>query len=141
MYARALSSSDANLIWLVNRALLPSIMMMSLPVGTGGVPVFLPPNGAAGQPYMTLLNKPIIPIEQCEAPGTVGDIVLADLNEYLLLTKGGVESAASIHVRFLYDEMTLRWIYRFDGAPLRNKPLTPYKGSATLAPFVTLAAS
>lgn len=141
MYSRLLSSSDSAAVWYINRELLPSIMMMTIPVGTGGAPVFLPPNGAAGQPYMTLLNKPIIPIEQCQAPGTVGDIILADLNEYLLLTKGGIESAASIHVRFLYDEMTLRWVYRFDGQPLRNKPLTPYKGSNTLSPFVTLAAS
>lgn len=143
MYARLLSSSDPSAVWFVNRALLPHIMLMTLPVGTGGVPVFLPPNGAAGQPYMTLLNKPIIPIEQCQAPGTPGDIILADLNEYLLLTKGGIESAASIHVRFLYDEMTFRWVYRFDGAPIRNKALTPYKGgsTATQSPFVTLAQS
>jgi len=141
MYSRLLSSSDSSAVWFINRGLLPSIMLMTIPVGTGGAPVFLPPNGAAGQPYMTLLNKPIIPIEQCAAPGSVGDIILADLNEYLLLTKGGIESAASIHVRFLYDEMTLRWVYRFDGGPIRNKYITPYKGSATLAPFVTLAAS
>lgn len=143
MYARLLSSSDPNAVWLVNRALLPYLMLMSVAVGTGGAPVFLPPNGAAGQPYMTLLNKPIIPIEQCEAPGTASDIILADFNEYLLLTKGGIETAVSMHVRFLYDEMTFRWIYRFDGAPIRNKVLTPFKGgsTATQGPFVALAAS
>ncbi|MBE9581184.1 MAG: phage major capsid protein, partial [Proteobacteria bacterium] len=141
MYARLLSSSDPNAVWFVNRALLPYIMLMTIPVGTGGAPVFLPPNGAAGQPYMTLLNKPIIPIEQCQAPGTAGDIILADLNEYLLLTKGGIEASSSIHVRFIYDEMTLKWVYRLDGAPLRNKTLTPFKGSDTLGPFVVLAAS
>lgn len=143
MYARLLSSSDPSAVWFVNRALLPDIMLMTLPVGTGGAPVFLPPNGAAGQPYMTLLNKPIIPIEQCQAPATPGDIILADLNEYLLLTKGGIDAQASIHVRFIYDEMTFRWIYRFDGAPIRNKVLTPYKGgsTATQSPFIILAAS
>lgn len=143
MYARLLSSSDSSAVWFINRALLPHIMLMTLPVGTGGVPVFLPPNGAAGQPYMTLLNKPIIPIEQCQAPGTAGDIILADLNEYLLLTKGGIDAQASIHVRFLYDEQTFRWIYRFDGSPIRNKTLTPYKGGATATqgPFVICAAS
>ena len=141
MNARLLSSSDADGIWLVNRELLPDIMLMTLPVGTGGAAVYLPPNGAAGRPYSTLLGRSILPIEQCQAPGTVGDIILADLNEYLLLTKGGIESAASIHVRFLYDEMTFRWVYRFDGAPIRNKSLTPYKGSNALGPFVTLAAS
>jgi HK97 family phage major capsid protein len=141
MYARILSSSDANAVWFINRQLLPSIMTMSLPVGTGGSPVFLPPNGAAGQPYMTLLGKPIIPIEQCQAPGTSGDIILADLNEYLLFTKGGIEPSASIHVRFIYDEMTFKWVYRLDGKPIRNKALTPFKGSDTLGPFVKLAAS
>ena len=143
MYARLLSSSDANAVWLVNRAMLPSLMMMTIPVGTGGAPVFLPPNGAVGQPYMTLLNKPIISIEQCEAPATVGDIILADFNEYLLFTKGGIDAEASIHVRFIYDEMTFKWIYRFDGAPIRNKTITPYKGGSswTQGPFVTLASS
>ena len=143
MYARLLSSSDPAAIWFINRALLPHIMLMTITGGTASTPVFLPPNGAAGQPYMTLLGKPIIPIEQCQAPGTAGDIILADLNEYLLLTKGGIDAQASIHVRFLYDEMTFRWIYRFDGAPIRNKVLTPYKGGATATqgPFVILAAS
>jgi len=117
--------------------------MMTLVGGTASTPVFLPPNGAVGQPYMTLLGKPIIPIEQCQAPGTAGDIIFADLSEYLLLTKGGIDAQSSIHVRFLYDEMTYRWIYRFDGGPIRNKVLTPYKGgaTATLGPFVILAQS
>jgi HK97 family phage major capsid protein len=143
MYARLLSSSDPNAVWFINRALLPHIMLMTLPGGTASTPVFLPPGGASGSPYMTLLGKPIIPIEQCQAPATPGDIILADLNEYLLLTKGGIDAQASIHVRFIYDEMTFRWTYRFDGAPIRNKPLTPYKGGATAtqAPFVILAAS
>ncbi len=143
MYARLLNSSDASSVWLINRALLPYIMMMTIPVGTGGAPVFLPPNGAAGQPYMTLLGKPIIPIEQCEAPATAGDIVLADLSEYLLIDKGGIESSVSIHVRFIYDEQTFKWTYRLDGAPIKNKTLTPYKGGATATqgPFIKLAAS
>ena len=143
MYARLLSSSDPAAIWFINRALLPHIMLMTITGGTASTPVFLPPNGAAGQPYMTLLGKPIIPIEQCQAPGTAGDIILADLNEYLLLTKGGIDAQASIHVRFIYDEMTFRWVYRFDGSPIRNKVLTPYKGgsTATQGPFVILASS
>ncbi len=143
MYARLLSSSDPSAVWFINRALLPHIMLMTLVGGTASTPVFLPPGGATASPYMTLLGKPIIPIEQCQAPGTPGDIILADLGEYLLLTKGGIDAQASIHVRFIYDEMTFRWVYRFDGAPIRNKVLTPYKGGATATqgPFVILAQS
>jgi len=143
MDARLLNSSDANAVWFINRALKPYLMLMTIPVGTGGVPVYLPPNGAAGAPYGTLLGRPMEAIEQCQAPATAGDIILADLNEYLLLTKGGIEASASIHVKFIYDEMTFKWIYRLDGAPIRNKTLTPFKGGATATqgPFVTLAAS
>ena len=141
LYSRINSSNDAGAAWFINRALLPYIMLMTIPVGTGGAPVFLPPNGAAGQPYMTLLNKPIIPIEQCEAPGTLGDIILADLNEYLIIDKGGIQSSVSMHVRFIYDEQTFKWTYRMDGAPIKNKAMTPYKGSPTTGPFAVLAAS
>lgn len=143
MYARLLNSSDDNAVWLINRAMMPSLMMMTMPVGTGGSAVFLPSGGASVSPYMTLFNKSIIPIEQCEAPATVGDIVLADLKEYLIIDKGGIQNSVSIHVRFIYDEQTFKWTYRIDGAPIRNAVLTPYKGDAswTQGPFVTLAAS
>ena len=56
-----------------------------------------------------------------------------------LIDKGGMKAASSIHVRFLYDENVFRFIYRVDGKPIWNKPLTPYKGSASVSPFVTLA--
>ena len=46
---------------------------------------------------------------------------------------------SSIHVRFLYDENVFRFIYRCDGQPIWNKALTPYKGSSTVSPYVTLA--
>lgn len=140
MYSRLLDSSDANAIWLINRDILPQLFTMSLSVGTGGVPVFLPANGAADRPYMTLMGKRLLPIEHCETLGTVGDIVLADFNEYMLIEKGGIQAATSIHVQFIYDEMTFRWTYRVDGQPFRKSPLTPYKGTAnTRSPFITLA--
>ena len=68
------------------------------------------------------------------------DIVLADLSQYLLIDKGGISAASSIHVRFLYDENVFRFIYRVDGQPIWNAPITPYKGAGTLSPFVTLQA-
>jgi hypothetical protein len=32
-----------------------------------------------------------------------------------------------------------RFIYKFNGAQYRNKPITPYKGANVLSPFITLA--
>jgi hypothetical protein len=58
-----------------------------------------------------------------------------------MISKGGVESASSIHVKFVYDESVFRFVYRIDGQPSINTPLTPYKGTASsISPFVTLAA-
>ncbi len=139
MYARLLDSSDANAVWLVNRDILPQVLTMSLSVGTGGIPVYMPATGAADRPYSTLLGKPMIFTEQNATLGDKGDIILADLNEYMLIDKGGVQAASSMHVQFIYDEMTFRWTYRIDGQPIRSAPLTPYKGTAnTRSPFVTL---
>ena len=64
--------------------------------------------------------------------------MLADIVLYVLFDMGGVKAASSIHVRFLYDENVFRFIYREDGKPIWNKPLAPYKGKATVSPFVTL---
>ena len=83
----------------------------------GGAPIYMPANGLAGQQFDTLFGKPVIPIEQAEALGTKGDILLCDLSEYLLIRKGALETAESIHVRFLYGENTFRFTYRINGAP------------------------
>ena len=37
------------------------------------------------------------------------------------------------------DESVFRLVYRCDGQPLWSAALTPFKGSNTLSPFVTLA--
>jgi HK97 family phage major capsid protein len=81
----------------------------------------------------------MVAIEQAPTLGTVGDIVLADLNQYLLVDKGGVQTATSIHVAFLTDEQVLRFTYRVAGQPLWHSALTPFQGSGTLSPFVSLA--
>lgn len=140
MYSRITDSSRPFADWLINSDCFPQLYTMSLAVGTGGAPVLLPPGGASASPYMTLLGRPILPIEQCATIGDQGDIIFADLREYGLADKGGIQSAVSMHVQFLYNEMTFRWTYRADGQPFRNSAITPYKGSATRSPFVALAA-
>jgi len=139
MWSRLYGKSRANAVWFINQDIEPELFTMSLAVGTGGVPVYMPANGLAGSPYGTLMGRPVIPIEHCSTLGTVGDIVLADMSQYMLIDKGGVKSDASMHVRFLYDEMAYRFITRLDGQPLWKKALTPFKGSNTQSPFVALA--
>ncbi|WP_147565140.1 phage major capsid protein [Clostridium tyrobutyricum] len=129
----------ANAVWYINQEIEPQLYTMALNIGTGGAPVFLPSGGASSSQYSTLLNRPIIPIEQCSLLGKKGDIILADPTQYIGIDKKAPTADVSIHVRFLYDEQVFRFIYKFNGAPYRNKPITPYKGANSLSPFVTLA--
>ena len=135
MWSRLRSRSRANAVWYVNQQLEPLLYALQM----GDKPVYIPAGGLSEKPYATLFGRPVVPIEQCSDLGEAGDILLADLSQYLLIDKGGVNAASSIHVRFLNDEQVFRFIYRVDGQPLWNKPITPYKGSATLSPFVALA--
>jgi HK97 family phage major capsid protein len=138
MYTFALGT---NLEWYINRECLPQLMSMSQPVGTGGVPVWLPANGASGRPQDTLMGLPINYIEQASALGDKGDIMLADFSQYLFSDKGGLQTASSIHVNFTTDETALRFVYRLDGQPVKASPITPYKGAsgATYSSFIALA--
>jgi HK97 family phage major capsid protein len=138
MWSRLLPGSEVNAVWLVNKNTLPQLFQMSLAVGTGGVPVYMPANAMAGQPYQSLMGRPVITVEQCPTLGTVGDIILADLGGYILAEKGGIQSDMSIHVQFIYDESVFRFVYRVDGQPVLASTITPYKGSSTQSFFVAL---
>jgi len=138
MYAR--SYNPGRSIWLINQDVWPQIFQLHHAIGTGGVPVYMPPNGLSGAPYGTLFGRPIVPIEQCQTLGTKGDVYLVDLSQYLWADKGGVQVASSIHVRFTNDEKVLRFVYRRDGQPAWSAKLTPAHGSNTTSPYVALAA-
>lgn len=138
MWARMWGRSRQNAAWYVNQDVEPQLYTMSLAVGTGGAPVFLPPGGASGSPYATLFGRPVIPVEFCQTLGTAGDIVLADFSQYYMIRRD-VQSASSIHVSFTTDQQVLRFVYRVDGEPTWKTALTPFKGSNTQSPFVSLA--
>lgn len=140
MLERVHMANVNNLTWLVNQDCLNQLFLLTIPVGTGGTVVnaFRPDlrsNGSIG----TLLTYPVIPIEQAETLGTKGDITLCDLNGYKTVNKGGIESAVSAHVKFINDQLALRFIMRFGGQPKLKSPITPFKGTNTVSPFVALA--
>jgi HK97 family phage major capsid protein len=140
MWMRMWGRSRLNSIWLINQECEGQLNSLVLSTGTStGISVYMPPSGVSGSSYNTIYGRPVIPIEQASALGDEGDISLVDLSQYMLIDKGGVNSAVSIHVRFLYDESVYRFIYRVDGQTIWKSPLTPYKGANTLSPFVTLA--
>jgi len=138
MHARMWARSRANAVWFINQDVEPELHTMSFASGTAGIAVYMPANGLSGSPYSTLYGRPVVPIEQCATVGDVGDVIFADFSQYVLIDKGSMQSASSIHVKFLTDETAFRFVYRVDGQPLWASKLTPYKGSNTLSPFVVV---
>lgn len=134
MFGRLWARSRQNAVWLINQDVEQQLYGLTL----GNYPVYMPPGGLSAAPFGTMLGRPVIPVEYCATLGTSGDIIFVDLSSYLAIDKGGIQSASSIHVRFIYDETTFRFVYRVDGQPTWNAPLTPYKGSNTLSPCVVV---
>ncbi len=142
MWSRMFASSLPTAEWFINQNTYPQLFQMSHAVGTGGIPVFIPPGGLSTAPYGALFGRPVTPIEQAASLGDKGDIIFADLNGYILAEKGGIKADMSIHVRFEYDESVFRFVLRVDGQPMRSSALAPYKGSSTndtQSHFITLA--
>lgn len=138
MWMNMFGGCRKNAVWFVNQELEPYLNQLTLGVGTGGVVTYLPPGGLSAAPYGTLMGRPVIPIEFCSAPGTVGDIILADMTTMLSGTRGGMQSAVSIHVYFESAEQVFRFILRVGATPWWIQPLTPYLGNVTKSCFVTL---
>ncbi len=157
MFRRCWAPSWPNSTWFINQELMEQLLTLTIPIGTAGALASLyggnayqmpgltgPGTSIAtgnGAPYGTILGRPVLPIEQCQAAGTEGDIILCDLSQYIVGDKGGMNSASSIHVAFTTDQTAFRFIYRVNGEPIWHSPLTPFKGtsgSSTLSPYVTL---
>lgn len=140
MWARMPLRSRKSAVWLINQDVEMQLYPLVLVSGDGTTRLYTPPgvNGNNG-PFGLLMGRPVIPVEYCATLGAAGDILLVDPQQYLTIGKDSQRAESSMHVRFLYDEMTFRFIHRIDGQPAWNKPVTPFKGTNTLSPFVALA--
>lgn len=128
-------------VFLIDQSSLGEFDQLAIPIGTGGQldPSYKPAGGPNGGQYATYKNIPIIPTEYNAALGTSGDVVLTNFDEYLLIDKGGVDQAVSLHVAFLTDEAVYRFMYRVDGQSLWNAALSPKSGGATLSNTIVLS--
>lgn len=124
--------------WFVNPMTFPQLATMTI----GNQAMFFPAGGLGGLPYATLLGRPVIETEYNPSLGVLGDILLASPSQYRLISKGGVQSASSIHVKFTTDETAFRFVYRVDGSPTWNATVPSYYASSDyISPFVALTAS
>ena len=136
MWQRLHPRSRANAAWFINSEVEPQLDILSIPAGTAALEPRYVTYGPDG--VLRIKGKPVVVTEFNAALGTVGDIVLADMSEYLFWDTQ-VEQASSIHVAFLTDESVYRAVYSCEGKPTLLSAITPYKGSNTQSPFVSLA--
>lgn len=133
------SGENTGAVWFVNQDASPDFMLMTLGIGTAGIATYMPPGGLSGKPYATLLGAPVVEIEWCSTLGTVGDIILADMSQMVSVSKGSMETMNSMHLYFDTDQQAFRTTFRLDAQPWWAAALTPFKGTNTQSPFVTLA--
>ena len=125
-------------VWFVSTTIFPALMSMTV----GTQPVYMPPGGLSGSPYGSIFGRPVIETEYNPSLGVAGDIVLAAPSQYALISKGGIQSASSIHVKFTTDETAFRFVYRVDGEPSWNDKVSSfYASSDYVSPFVGLSAT
>ncbi len=137
MWQRMMPRHRQNAAWFINSEVEPELDNLYLTAGADSLEpryVTYTPEGV-----MRIKGRPVVVNEFCAALGTVSDIVLADMNDYLFWEKGGIDQAQSIHLEFLTDQTAFRFIYRCDGQTAMNAAVTPYKGSSTQSAFVALA--
>jgi HK97 family phage major capsid protein len=86
-----------------------------------------------------IFGRPVIFTEKMSAQGTVGDIGCFDLSKYIIGQRQGLTIDLSNQVYWTTGHIAFRFTERVDGQPMVASAITPYKGSATLSPFVNLA--
>ena len=126
-------------IWMANHDGLPQLIALAILTAGANYPISIyHPSLQDDRPDM-LLGRPIVYTEYCQSCGTAGNLVLANWAEYLEGTYEQIQSAASIHVRFVNHERTFKFWLRNAGKCWWRSPLTPKNSTKKLSPFVTLA--
>ena len=142
MLARAMPKNRERLVWLMHPDLEEQLPSLAITSGDGSTSKFLwdPEGGLRNFETQRVLGKPVIFDQNCSAAGSVGDVMLIDPFQYILLSKGTIKQDWSMHVEFMSDQMCFRVVFRCNGTPKVNKPLTIKNSTKTRSPFVALAA-
>ena len=139
MWSRLALQCRKRAVWIINEDAEAQFDIVNSGSGSPASAGMYFPAGANGNEHALLKGRPVIISEVAPLLGTPGDIVLADLSQYILID-GGMQSALSMHVSFDNDQGVFRFVLRIDGGPAWTTPVTPFNGGQTRAAFVQLAA-
>ena len=140
MWQRVLPKYRSNAVWLIHPDLEDQLPGMYLPIGSESKAVWMPEGGISGAQHQTILGRPVIYSDLCAEMGKKGDVMLADLSQYLLLKKGTARQDWSMHVEFLTDQMCFRMVFRCNGAPKLSAPVKLKNSKNTRSAFAVMGA-
>jgi len=120
-------------VWIVSQTTLPQLMAM---VDAGNHNVWQP-NAREGAPGM-LLGMPCIINDQSPVLGAQGDVVLVDLNYYLIKDGSGISVDMSDGYYFKSNRTIIKAWWNVDGQPWMTTPLTQRDGVSLVSPFIVL---
>jgi HK97 family phage major capsid protein len=144
MSSQLWAPSRRNAVWLYNQQLLPSLRTLTTIVGDAGSQSNLWQARQSEGDYDRLDGIPALASEYCSAPGTPGDIILADFSRYALVIREMNRMEMSIHLQYITDQDTFRAITRIGGQTIDQAVISPQfavstSPAFTVSPFVALA--
>jgi len=139
MWERMTIRSKARAKWYVSNTAYTQLQQLTFTSGSTGILSPYVSYGADGT--LVIMGRPVVETEFNAALGTLGDILLADMNQYLFWEKGGIKSSVNPWLQWLTSEQAFKFTYRCDGKTSVASALTPFKGTTTVSPFVTLKAT
>jgi len=134
MWSRFPAPSRRRAVWIINEDAEAQLEAL----GTASTAGMYFPAGTGGNRFALVKGRPVIVAEQCPQLGAPGDIILADLSQYVIID-GGMKTALSLDLKFDSDQGVFRFVRRGMGLPAWSSPITPFNGGATRSPYVILA--
>lgn len=113
----ALDENFTNLSWCTRKVTQNTLLGLR---DTNNRPIFMADYGVfTGSPLHppTMITYPVHRTRNVPQMGNQGDLILGDLSWYLLGIRQDLRIDMSEHVRFLWDEQTIRFVMRLDGLP------------------------
>lgn len=126
---------DANILTMMERSLDPFASVWVINPGCCGQVSNLKSFDSATR---RLAGLPIITTDACAQLGQSGDIILANMEGYRVVSRGAAFSN-SAHLWFDQDIQAFKLTVRLDGQPILRAPTTPPNSGTTRSHFVSLA--
>ncbi len=126
---------DANIAQMLSRSLSPD---QSMWIANPSAYALITMQSSFDKATRTLAGLPILLTDACPAPGTAGDLILADMRYYIAASKTP-QLNQSMHLWFDQDVTAFKLAFRMDGMPALGAPVTPPNSSASKSHFVTVA--